>query len=171
MNIGFSYKCDVSDCTTQYKNVQGFQRHLKAKHYWFYEKYIKHYENHLNRDREIDLDENFDNENIFNDNDMVQFGYEYEGQDPDHIQNISFADFDHNQIIACFLLELREKYDTTTDASCFVSEKVSHILQLENKVRYVMFQESMRRNNPNFVIDHETETILTSKRVVCFAAL
>ena len=134
-------------------------------------KIIKRYENHLNRDREIDLDENFDNENVFNDNDIEQFGHEYEGQDPDHIQNISFADFDHNQIIACFLLELREKYDTTTDASCFVSEKVSHILQLENKVRYAMFQESMRRNNPNFVIDHETETILTSKRVVCFAAL
>ena len=24
-----------------------------------------------------------------------------------------------------------------------------------------MFQESIRRNNPNFVIDHETETLLT----------
>ena len=92
---------------------------------------------------------------------MEQFGHEHEGQDPDHIENISFADFNHNQLIACFLLELSEKYDTTNDASCFVSEKVSHILQLENKVRYAVFQESIRRNNPNFVIDHETETLLT----------
>ena len=51
-------------------------------------------ENHLNRDKEIDLDENFDNENVFNDNDMEKFGHEHEGQDPDHIENISFAAFD-----------------------------------------------------------------------------
>ena len=77
------------------------------------------------------------------------------------ILNILFADFNHNQLIACVLLELREKYGTTTEASCLVSEKVSYILQLENEVRYAMFQESIRRNNPNFVIDHETETLLT----------
>ena len=152
-----------SDCTSQYKNVQSFRRHLKAKHYWFYEKYIKCYENHLNRDREIDIDENFDNENVFTDNDMEQFVHEHEGNDPDHIENISFADFDYNQLIACANLDLREKYRTTTEASCFVSEKVSHILQLENKARYAMFQESIRRNNPNFVIDHETKTLLTCK--------
>ena len=92
---------------------------------------------------------------------MEEFGHEHEDQDPDHIENISFADFDHNQLTACFLFELREKYGTTIEALCFVSEKVSHILQLENKVRYAMFQESIRRNNPNFVIDHETETLLT----------
>ena len=45
--------------------------------------------------------------------------------------------------------------------SCFVSEIVSHVLQLENNVRYAMFQESIRRNNPNFVIDYETESLLT----------
>ena len=80
---------------------------------------------------------------------MEQFGHEHEGQDPDHIENISFADFDHNQFIACFLLGLREKYDTTTEASCFVSEKVSHILHrltwvliqcLKKKIVYRMFQ-------------------------------
>ena len=31
----------------------------------------------------------------------------------------------------------------------------------ENKVKYTMFQESIRRNSPNFVIDHEPETLLT----------
>ena len=63
----------VSDCTRQYKNVQSFQRHLKAKNYWFYDKYVKRCENHLNSDREIDLDENFDNENVFNDNYIEEF--------------------------------------------------------------------------------------------------
>ena len=106
-------------------------------------------------------DQNFDNENVFNDNDMEQFGHEHEDQDPDHIENISFADFDHNQLMAYFLLELCTKYGTTNGASSFVSEKVSHIIQLENKVRYVMFQENIRGNNPKFVIDHQTETLLT----------
>ena len=45
--------------------------------------------------------------------------------------------------------------------SCFVSEKVSHVLQLESNVKYAMFQKSIGRNNPNFVIDYETETLLT----------
>ena len=36
-------------------------------------------------------------------------------------------EFDHNQLIACFLLELHEKNGTTTEASCFVNEKISHI--------------------------------------------
>ena len=108
LNKEFSYKCDVSDCTSQYKNVQSFRR-LKAKHYWFYEKYVKRYGNHWNRDRENDLDENFDNENVFNDNDIEQFGHKYEGQDPDHIDNISFADFDHNQLTAFFFLRTAQK--------------------------------------------------------------
>ena len=108
-------------------------------------------------DREIDLDDNFDNGNVFNNNDMEQLDMNMKAK----ILNISFADFNHNQHIACFLVELREKYGATTEASCFVSEKVSHILQLENEVKYAMFQESITRNNPNFVIDHETETLLT----------
>ena len=49
-------------------------------------------------------------------------------------ETFSFADFDHVKKIASFLLELREKYGTTTEASCFVSEKLVHILQLENKI-------------------------------------
>ena len=100
---------------------------------------------------------------------MEQFGHDHEDQNSDHTKNISFSDFDHNQLIACFLLELREKYSATPEASCFVTEKVSHILQLENKARYVMFQESIRRNNPNFVIDHETKTLLTCKNPLSIA--
>ena len=106
LNVGFS------DCTTIPVNMKMFKAFgdiLKQKNYWFHEKYVKRYENDLNRDRKIDLNENFNNENVFNDNDMEQFGHEHEGQNPDYIENISFADFDHNQLIACFLLELRIK--------------------------------------------------------------
>ena len=123
LNIGFSYKCDVSDCSSQYKNIQSFRRHLKAKHYWLYEKYVRRFKNHLNRDRKIYLDENFDNENVFNGNDMEQFGHGHEGQDPDLIENIPFADFDHNQLIACFPLKLREKYGKLLRLHVFLVKK------------------------------------------------
>ena len=73
LNIEFSYKYDKSDCTNQHKNVQCFRRHLKGKHYCFYEKYVKYHQNQLSRGREIDLDEIFDNENVFNDNYIEEF--------------------------------------------------------------------------------------------------
>ena len=60
-------------------------------------------------------------------------------------------------------MELREIYGTTTDteASSFVSDKVMHILQLENKVRYSMFTKGIHQSNPNIILDHESELILT----------
>ena len=76
-------------------------------------------------------------------------------------ENMSILDFDHEKLVANFLLELREIYGTTTGASCFVSDKVMHILQLENKIRYSMFTKSIRRNNPDILFDHESELILT----------
>ena len=36
-------------------------------------------------------------------------------------ENASFSDFDHEKLVANFLLELREIYGTATEASCFVS--------------------------------------------------
>ena len=161
LNIGFLTNVMYQTVLVNIKMFKVFRDILKQSTICSMKKYVKRSENHFNRDREIDLDENYDNENIFNDNDIEQFGHDHEDQDSDHTKNISFADFDHNQLIACFLLELREKYSGTPKASCFVSGKVSHILQLENKARYAMFQESIKRNNPNFVIDHKTKTLLT----------
>ena len=49
-------------------------------------------------------------------------------------ETFSFANFDHVKEIASFLLELREKYGTTSEASYFNSEKIVHIGQLKNKI-------------------------------------
>ena len=57
------------------------------------------------------------------------------------------------------MLELREKYGAKTKASCFVSEKIVHILQSENKIRFSMFKSSIKENNQNFALDHEVEQI------------
>ena len=72
-----------------------------------------------------------------------------------------FSDFDHEKLAANFLLESREIYGTTTEASCFVSDKVKHILQLGTKIRYSMFTKSIGQNNPDIILDHDSELILT----------
>ena len=54
---------------------------------------------------------------------MEQFGHGHEGQDPDLIENIPFADFDHNQLIACFPLKLREKYGKLLRLHVFLVKK------------------------------------------------
>ena len=41
----------------------------------------------------------------------------------------NMLDFDY--LVSGFLLELRGKYNTTTEATCFVSEQVSKILVLD----------------------------------------
>ena len=94
LDTGFSYLCDISSCTNKYTNIQGFRRHVKAKHSWFFERYVKRYENNNNeRDAEIDqklipgqLDENMEQE-------------EQDGVDESE-ETFSFAVFDHVKDIA-----------------------------------------------------------------------
>ena len=114
----------------------------------------------------VDLDENSENENVISmqlDESGVSSGENNESD----CENVSFSDFNHEKLVANFLLELREIYGTTTEASCFVSEKVMHILQLENKIRYSMFTKSIRQNNPDIILDHESELILTCESAFC----
>ena len=54
IDTGFSYLCDISSCTNKYTNIQSYRRHIKAKHNWFFERYLKRYENNNGRDVEID---------------------------------------------------------------------------------------------------------------------
>ena len=50
------------------------------------------------------------------------------GDPEDHL---TYNMFDFNYLVSVFLLELREKYNATTEATCFVSKQVSKILLLE----------------------------------------
>ena len=56
LDPGFGYKCDVSSCTSKLTNIQSLRRHLKSKHLWFHEKYLKRYGRVENED--VDIDEN-----------------------------------------------------------------------------------------------------------------
>ena len=141
----------------QIYKIQSLRKHLKSKHLWFHGKYLQRYGRVQNDN--VDLDENSENENVIPmqlDESSVSSGENNESD----CENVSFSDFDHTKLVANFLLELREIYGTTTEASCFVSEKVMHILQLENKIRYSMFTKSSQ-NNPGTTLHHELQLILT----------
>ena len=73
---------------------------------------------------------------------------------------LHYEDFNQDVIVRSFLLGLRENFNTTTEAICFVSEKVNEIICLETKIRVSMIKESLRRNHDNFLVDYETELIM-----------
>ena len=114
---------------------------------------------HDNQEDEANVLQNnsVDNEGDVNLNDIdiddaenEQIGEEY----------LNYKDFDHDVIVASFLLGLREKFNTTTEAIRFVSEKVHEIVCLELKIRMSMIKESLRRNHENFLLDYETSLII-----------
>ena len=65
------------------------------------------------------------------------------GDAEDHL---TYSMFYFNDLASAFLLELRKKYNTTTEATCFVSEQVSKILVLDGKIRNSMLKDSLKRN-------------------------
>ena len=50
------------------------------------------------------------------------------GDPEDHL---TYNMFDFNDLVSVFLLELRQKYNATTEATCFVSEHVSKVILLK----------------------------------------
>ena len=117
---GFEYKCDISSCTRKYTNIQGFRRHHKSNPSWFYDSFIRRYagENH---NRQVEVDEvSLTDENILIEPpDQDEESMDEEPSDPEN--HLTYSMFDFNDLVSGFLLELREKYNTTTEATCFVS--------------------------------------------------
>ena len=69
----------------------GLRRHLKYKHLWLHEKYLQRYGRVENESADLD-------ESGVSSGENNEFGSE----------NMSFSDFDHEKLLANFLLELRE---------------------------------------------------------------
>ena len=85
------------------------------------------------------------------------------GQEPgDSEDHSTYNIFNFDDLVSGFLLELREKYNTTTEATCFVSEQVSKILVLDGKVRNSMLKSSLNRNG-NFSLGYEPDMIMSYK--------
>ena len=80
------------------------------------------------------------------------------GEEPgDPEDHLTYNIFDFDDLVSGFLLELREKCNTTTEATCFVNELVSKILVLDGKIRNSMLKNSLNRNG-NFPLGYEPDT-------------
>ena len=68
---------------------------------------------------------------------------------------LSYKDFNHDLVVANFLLGLRENFNTSTETILFVSEKIQEIICLEQKIRISMIRrKSLKRNHEDFQIDY-----------------
>ena len=57
--------------------------------------------------------------------------------------HLTYNMLDFNDLVSGFLSELKEKFNTTTEIKCFVSEHVSKILVLDGKIKYSMLKDSI----------------------------
>ena len=75
----------------------------------------------------IDLDENAENGNVIPKQLNEDSASSGENNEMD-FENVSFSGFDQNKLVANLFIYLGEVYGTTTETSCFVSERAKHIL-------------------------------------------
>ena len=161
---GFFYKCEISDCTRRYTNIQSFRRHVKEKHVWFYDKHLRRYERgSLRHDILMPVDnvleaehENFNQDEVMGNEEQIEGDDNGKGEK----EILSYKNFNHDLVVANFLLGLRENFNTTTEAMSFVSEKNHEKICLEQKIRISMIRESFKRNHEGFQIGYETEMIM-----------
>ena len=154
LSRNFKYKCNISNCPRTYTNVQSFRRHLKSSHQWFYEINFGESDRNCVLQNELESDLEDINEEQENDNDNTENDY-YE--DDNSVNNI-----DHDEIVAHFLLELRETFNVTTECTCYISEKLKSMICQDR----MWFNKAVKKSlvdNHNFELDYETDTILSSE--------
>ena len=49
----FRYTCGISSCPRSYTNLQSFRRHVRDKHLWFFEMYLKAFDKYLPNNLDI----------------------------------------------------------------------------------------------------------------------
>ncbi len=179
LKTGAPFICRISSCTRTFTNCQSFRRHAQAQHIWFFEQHMRvrksdnisnfshvnsTFEN-LARPEPVDEASVFENSGFENDqNYTIEDNFEAHNEE-------SFFDESAVETVHSFLLELRERYFVTTEATCFLSEKLSHILSLDRERHREAIESSLTRNNQNFQIDHETKMVLKceSEYAIAFA--
>ena len=122
LQAGFSYICDISSCCKQFTNLQSYRRHVKSKHVWFFERYMKYF-------RAV-LTTNEKQQGCQGTISDIELSVDGQVEEPDETampnnkstKESDFDSFNFEQAIAEILLELRENFKTSTAATCFVSE-------------------------------------------------
>ena len=124
LSTNFLHECQVSECTKKYTNQQSFIRHLKLKHKWFYD---IHYSNTGCSSTLTEPDSN-DNSLHNQSSADTESGNIIDLQDTFSANDSFTSLFEAKYLVSEVLLELREKYNTTTKATNFIAEKICNIL-------------------------------------------
>ena len=153
----FSVQCGISNCQMKYTSLVSFKRHIKSRHEWFYKQNFKQRNASTAGDDSADFDECHEGDSDFIaeamslDEDDTSFDYE-------NVNSIN-----HDDMISDFLLELREVYHVTQTAVSFLCQKFQKILEIDRKYHVEAVTASLKSNNQNFVMDHESSAILHCK--------
>ena len=157
LNSNFKHLCGVSDCTRMYSCKQSFLRHLSAAHNWFYKI-------HYSVETPCVISEHNSQPEMAEDNDM-DVNVDVEMDCNDDVKGVSpFSCEKAKDLVSDFLLELRERFSCTTKATCFVAEKLSHILDMDRRYHSARVMESVKENL-GVQLDYVSKTILESESV------
>ena len=77
--------------------------------------------------------------------------------------NKSLGDIDFDEIPATLLLELRGKINVTTEASCFLSEKLINLFNIERNSPANQILSSLKKQQNDFELSYETRSYLFCK--------
>ena len=169
LQAGFSYICDISSCCTQFTNLQSHRRHGKSKHFWFLERYMKYFRTVLTTSEKQQGCQGTISD--------IELSVDGQVEEPDEtvmLNNNStwesdFDSFNFEQAIPETLLELRENFKTSTAATCFVSEKIKYILDIDRQIHMKRLIKSLRKDiedaalPSDIVFSYETNAIISSQ--------
>ena len=174
LESGFKHKCGISDCPRLFTNEQSFRRHVQKLHPWYFEKHMQIYnkvENgqHNNtvtlQQETYTREEGHSNINV-RETETETVELQVEGNDKignkendDSDDTVSLSDC--LEQVANFLLELREVFHSTTEATSFVAEKVGKMLELDRK--YLSHQIKKVLAKSGVPLSHEADKTLDSE--------
>ena len=143
-----------------YTNLQSFRRHAKKKHEWFFEQYMLYF-NKTHKPCE-DINPTVSDVNNAEKREILGLDFvlnEIDINDSDYAGNEEkvFASEDYDSLIGEFLLELREKFNVTTAATCFVAEKLNYLSEINRKTLRKTFFNNL---DENIELNYEAKAIL-----------
>ena len=124
---GFPYTFGISSCPRNYTNLQSFKRHDRDKHVCFFKMYLKVFDKDLPNNLNISQQDENDFspvENIFDHEEYFETEEDFEHFDDSILSNLQCN----------ILLELREHFNVTTKASCFIAEKMLQTIDSDRKL-------------------------------------
>ena len=169
LQAGFSYICDISSCCKLFTNLQSYRRHVKSKHVWFFERYMKYFRAVLTTNEKQQGCQG----TIFD----IELNVDGQVEEPDgsampnnnSTKESDFDSFNFEEAIAEILLELKKNFKTSTVATCFVSEKIKYILDIDRQIHMKLLTKSVRKDiedaapPSDIVFSYETIAIISSQ--------